>query len=122
MIVLITGGRTYDDVDTLTRVLDREHAIHHFRLLIHGCATGADTLSAIWAMKRGIHPAGVPALWDFYGRSEAGPVRNTVMLIVKPKLVIAFPGGRGTANMVEQAWQAGIRIIKAVDNRDLVGG
>jgi UDP-N-acetylmuramoylalanine-D-glutamate ligase len=31
----------------------------------------------------------------------------------KPDLVVAFPGGRGTANMVEQAKQAGVEVIDA---------
>jgi ABC-type Fe3+-hydroxamate transport system substrate-binding protein len=28
----------------------------------------------------------------------------------KPDLVVAFPGGRGTANMIEQAEQAGVPV------------
>ena len=120
MIVLVTGGRDYNDRDTVRKTLDRVHAEHHIRLLVHGCATGADTLAAIWAMERGIQPAGCPALWDFYGK-VAGPVRNTAMLLIKPHLVVAFPGGSGTANMVGQAKQAGIEVIE-VNNLDLVGG
>ena len=41
--------------------------------------------------------------WDKFGRA-AGPIRNAQMLREgKPDLVVAFPGGRGTANMVAQA-------------------
>ena len=120
MIVLVTGGRDYNDRETVRRTLDRVHAEHHIRLLVHGCATGADTLAAIWAMERGIQPAGCPALWDFYSK-PAGTIRNTAMLLIKPELVVVFPGGFGTANMVGQAKQAHIRIIEAVDNSDLIG-
>jgi ABC-type Fe3+-hydroxamate transport system substrate-binding protein len=46
-----------------------------------------------------------------YGPS-AGPIRNGRMLEYKPDLVIAFPGGRGTANMVKQARKAGIAVVE----------
>jgi hypothetical protein len=121
MIVLVTGGRDYKDIAQVNEVLTRVHKEHHIRLLVHGCATGADTLAAIWASVRGIQPVGCPALWDFYSKA-AGSIRNAAMLWLKPELVVAFPGGDGTANMVGQAKQAGIRVIEAVDNSDLVGG
>jgi hypothetical protein len=120
MIVLVTGGRDYRDAKTVSEVLTRVHKEHHIQLLVHGCATGLDTLAALWASARGIQPAGCPALWDFYGKM-AGSVRNGAMMRLKPELVVAFPGGNGTANMVGQAEQAGIRVIYAVDNSDLVG-
>lgn len=120
MIVLVTGGRDYSDAKLVGEVLTRVHKEHHIQLLVHGCATGADTLAAIWAMKHGIQPVGCPALWDFYDKL-AGSIRNTAMLWIKPQLCVAFPGGNGTANMVGQAKQSGIRVIEAVDNSDLVG-
>lgn len=119
MIVLVTGGRDYADRDQVRKTLDAVHKEHHIRLLVHGCATGADTLANIWAMERGIQPAGCPALWDFY-KKMAGSMRNGAMILLRPELVVAFPGGDGTANMVGQAKQAHIRVIYAV-NQDLVG-
>jgi len=118
VILLVTGGRDYNDVATLRRVLDAQHKEYHIQILVHGCATGADTLAAIWAMERGIQPAGCPALWDFYGKA-AGGIRNGAMMRLRPELVVAFPGGAGTADMIGQALQAGIRVIRA-DNSDLV--
>lgn len=32
---------------------------------------------------------------------------------IKPGYVIAFPGGRGTQNMMAQAERAGVRVIRA---------
>ena len=118
MIVLVTGGRDYSDVRTLQAELTRINKATPFTLLIHGCAQGADMHAANWALSRGIHPVGVPALWDFYSK-QAGPIRNRAMLWLKPELVIAFPGGNGTANMVGQARQAGIKVID-ISNQDLV--
>lgn len=44
----------------------------------------------------------------------AGHIRNTQMLVeCKPDLVVAFEGGKGTANMVRQAEAAGVRVLKA---------
>ena len=41
-------------------------------------------------------------------------MRNARMLAEgKPDLVVAFPGGRGTADMVAQARKAGVRVVLA---------
>lgn len=53
-----------------------------------------------------------PADWAAYDRA-AGPIRNARMIAEgKPDIVLAFPGGRGTANMVAQARKAGVRVIE----------
>jgi hypothetical protein len=51
------------------------------------------------------------AKWHVHGRA-AGPIRNGVMIDMRPDIVIAFPGGDGTADMVAQATEAGIRVIR----------
>ena len=51
------------------------------------------------------------AEWHRLGR-KAGPIRNQRMLDEgKPDLVVAFPGGTGTAGMVALACKAGVRVI-----------
>ena len=35
-----------------------------------------------------------------------------LMLNQKPDVVLAFPGGRGTADMIARAEQAGVEIVK----------
>jgi hypothetical protein len=55
-----------------------------------------------------------PAQWDRYGEA-AGPIRNAWMLeFGKPDLVVAFPGGRGTADMISKARKAGIEVCEVV--------
>ncbi len=49
------------------------------------------------------------AKWETYGKA-AGPIRNREMLLNLPALVVAFPGGKGTADMVRQAERAGIPV------------
>ena len=79
-------------------------------VVISGCQTGADTIALNWASERGVETAKYPYLVDF-GRS-GGPKRNQQMLEEgKPDLVLAFPGGRGTADMVRRAKEAGIRVV-----------
>jgi len=52
-----------------------------------------------------------PALWEVHGKS-AGFIRNKLMLEDgQPELVIAFPGGRGTSNMVSLAESAGVEVV-----------
>jgi len=47
--------------------------------------------------------------WETHGRA-AGPIRNEKMLTWKPDLVVAFPGGVGTADLVRRAEAAGVPV------------
>src|ERR1700676_3700007 len=109
--VLVCGGWDYADRAAGYASLDSLHAEHGFTVLIAGGARGADTLAAEWARDRGITADVYMAEWERLGR-KAGPIRNQRMLTEgKPNLVVAFPGGHGTANMVAQARAAGLRVF-----------
>lgn len=109
MRVLICGGRHFSDAALLTRTLD--NLWPKPTVIIHGGCTGADLLAAHWSRKNGIPCAAYPADWKI-GKS-AGPKRNAMMLKEgKPELVIAMPGGKGTANLVLQAEHMGIKVRK----------
>lgn len=101
-VLLVCGGRKYSDKARLEQCLDSFHAWSNVDILINGGATGADLLAKNWADSRGIHHATVPALWKHFDRS-AGPKRNSAMLWLRPSVLIAFPGGNGTASMVKLA-------------------
>ncbi len=114
MRILVCGGRDFADSEKLATVLDALHGQYTISVLIHGTASGADTLAGEWAASRGIPVQEFPANWEGEGRA-AGPIRNKRMLDEgRPDLVIAMPGGRGTANMVSQARSAGVP-VKLVD-------
>jgi hypothetical protein len=112
MHVLVCGGRDYADVGALNEALDALHRERAVTLLIHGAARGADSLAAAWARSRGIPTLAFPANWKKDGKA-AGFVRNARMLRDgRPDLVVAFPGGKGTAHMVRLARDAGVPVLE----------
>lgn len=128
--VLICGGVDYDKYYTLS------HALHFFCrktdsmrwevfrswgrndrikvpniLIIHGAAIGADSLADIWARENKCPVESYPAEWDKYGK-KAGYIRNQQMIDEGyPDVVIAFPGGKGTAMMKRLARKSGIPVL-----------
>jgi predicted polyphosphate/ATP-dependent NAD kinase len=109
--VLVCGGRNYSDEERVNSVLDSLHKEHRFAELIEGGAKGADRLARLWAAKRGVKTTTVRANWLQYGRA-AGIIRNTIMIEKHPDLVVAFPGGSGTADMMAKAKKHSIPLIE----------
>lgn len=110
MKVLVCGGRDYNDKECVFRNLDMIANIYLISEIIEGGARGADALGKLWAIERKIPFITFHADWNQYGKS-AGFRRNKEMLEQgKPWLVVAFPGGRGTANMIELARKANVQL------------
>ncbi len=76
--------------------------------VVSGGAAGADSDGEIWACELNIPVRRFAADWDKHGKA-AGPIRNAEMADYAEAL-IAFPGGKGTANMVKQAKKKGLKI------------
>lgn len=112
MRVLICGGRDYRNRDQFFNTmdsLDQQYRVSH---VIHGCARGADHQAEVWGTLRNKEMLRFPADWNNLGRA-AGMIRNKKMLDeAKPQLVVAFPGGKGTANMVQRARLRNIQVIQ----------
>lgn len=128
MRLLVTGGRRYSDVKCVTALLDRALAAHRLTLqrmersgvvtgepliIVHGAATGADTLAHRWALWRAAEGLPVlaephPADWE-RGRG-AGVARNAGMVsTLRPgDCCLSFPGGRGTADCTARAVACGV--------------
>jgi predicted Rossmann-fold nucleotide-binding protein len=114
--VLVCGGRNFENRAMLHATLDYLHADRGCAVVIAGGARGADTLAVEWAKEREVMVEVYMAEWDQFGR-KAGPIRNQRMLDEgKPDLVVAFPGGRGTAGMIALAEKAGVEVAQ-IDNR-----
>ena len=112
--VLVCGGRNYNDRERLNDELDALDKLHGPLFVLQGGATGADRMAMGWCA-RWLPDAPRPcqtffAEWSKYGRA-AGPMRNQRMIDEgRPDLVLAFPGGRGTADMVRRAKLAGVPV------------
>ena len=68
MRVLVCGGRNFMDRDWLFKKLGALHASRGVKLIISGCAPGADTLGIEWAESREIEVAP--------GRSHSQPTND----------------------------------------------
>lgn len=118
--VLICGGRTFG-------IDDREHKYMISRLqmlnekrkpalIVHGAASGADTVAGNFFITMQVNTLAVPAKWKLYGKS-AGFKRNTEMLdLVKVDLVVGFPGGIGTKMMLKLAKESNIETIDLTED------
>jgi len=85
-------------------------------LVLHGGARGADAAIGRAAQQLGWSALVMPAQWQLHGRA-AGPIRNRELLeqavaravahsapgSIASVLVVAFPGGAGTASLVREA-------------------
>ena len=111
MKVLVTGGRSYQDHECVSRVLDAIHEQTRITAIVTGGAQGADWLAGFWARSKGIEVFECPANWVRNGRA-AGPIRNQAMLDANPDLAlcVAFPGGVGTANMILLSEKRGLAV------------
>ena len=125
MRVLVCGGRYFQDVSLLWRHLDQLHAKSPITCVIEGGSDavageyyGADYWARMWAQARGINSVTCWADWDQFGR-WAGPKRNKEMLErYGLDLVLAFEGGKGTADMVKQAQAAGVAVRSVSKAKD----
>ena len=106
--ILVCGGRDYVDVKHLHEVLDSVYKFYKEICIVQGGAKGADLLAKSWAKLNGVPCFQCDANWDFYDK-KAGSIRNQWMLeLFKPDLVLAFPGGYGTGNMIKLAKAANV--------------
>lgn len=121
MKLIIAGGRDYslseDDIEFLDSLLPNVTEV------VSGGARGADAGGEQWAKSHGMTPKVFEADWkdlsepcvlryNRYGKpynAIAGNKRNIRMAEYADALVL-FPGGKGTANMYQEAKKRGLVI------------
>lgn len=103
MRVLVCGGRKYSNSRFFNKIMDQLHKEKKITKIIEGGANGADRLARRWANLNDIPNKTYNAQWEIFGKA-AGQIRNKYMYDMElPDLVVAFPGGNGTAGMVSYA-------------------
>lgn len=124
MKIIVCGGRDFTDHVFLFETLDALHKERPITLVIEGgqrtrtasqghqIVGGADYWGMRWAKRCNIPFVTVRAEWKIHGNA-AGPIRNQQMLNDhKPDVVVAFPGGDGTADMVHKAKKYNTEVIE----------
>jgi hypothetical protein len=134
MIILITGGRDYNDREIVFETLDEiaAHAEGTEVKIVHGACgvdradpfrvellRGADRLAEAWAFEHQVQVMRIAAEWRRLGPS-AGPVRNSEMVRIVVALqdsfkgCAVFPGGAGTKDCSRKAHHAGLAMKTGV--------
>ena len=111
MKLLVCGGRDFNDYDAVYKEIVFLYNNTSITEIVQGGAKGADSLGEIVAKEIGLSCIEFPANWNKYGKG-AGHIRNKQMLdyLDEGDIVVAFPGGKGTANMVSIAKKAGFTV------------
>ena len=119
--ILVTGDRHYRNLELIADTLEGflvEYGLNPEEvMLIHGGATGADTIADVCGKLLRMDVKPYPAHWrhtedcpegcsEVVGRA-AGPIRNKKMITDHPDILIAFvfhdnlEESKGTKNMIE---------------------
>lgn len=121
MKVIVTGGREYSNYELVSEILNivfNELYPGEATTLVQGGAKGADALAKRWAMENSVPYEEFEAEWSKYGK-VAGFKRNQEMLEESGKcVVVAFPGGNGTYDMIKRTNRMGIQLYNIRDEYD----
>jgi hypothetical protein len=113
-VAIVCGGREFGHVETERRAIQEalRVATEMFGItwIAQGGARGVDAVAKRWAKAVDMPCEEHRADWGRLGKA-AGPTRNARMLRESgASLVLAFPGGTGTKDMVERAKRAGVPV------------
>lgn len=121
--IAVTGGRGHEitngEKQFFLDVLLGQRTSRYL-VLIHGNAPGVDRRAAELAESWGYPAVPYDAPWDplkkLLGEEDsrwkaAGHLRNW-QLLQAADLLVAFPGGKGTANCVRQARELGVEVVE----------
>ncbi len=109
--VIFSGSRKFRDPEPVKAAL-ASLAKKGTWVLVHGAASGLDSLAASLAPEFGFEVEAHPALWGPY-KKAAGPIRNQKMIGLGASVAFAFPleESRGTWDFVRRARIAQIPVL-----------
>lgn len=113
----MAGGRHFKDRGLLERKLDAIFLSSDPAqiTIISGCCKGADRLGELYAIDRGMSLIRVPAMWEVFGREQAGRIRNELMAEIATHCVVFWDGvSHGAGMMISIAERRGLplRVIR----------
>lgn len=102
MKLLVCGGRVGIPHKAVEAVLDAlAPSLSKPLTVIHGAARQTDSYAGAWARKRGHKEDPYPIDRALDGATDDAPkMRNWRMAEQRPEVILAFPGGPGTRNMI----------------------
>lgn len=112
MIIVLTGGRDHGDRDLVVNVLNK---LNPKGIIVGDCPTGVDLFVREWCQEQNANYTVFEADWDKH-HLAAGPLRNRNMINFASLLgaiLIAFKGGKGTANCVKEAKARNMIVLEA---------
>lgn len=111
MVAVVTGGRALKIEPRHQAFLDAMLEALGVSEVFHGGNGNVDLFADRWALELGLPRRVFNADWKTFGRA-AGPMRNQEMIKALPpgSVVLAFPGGKGTASTVRYAQRAYIPV------------
>lgn len=107
--VIVCGGRDFEDQ---LAVIKAFMGMPAGTTIVHGECDGADRMAGEYAEWLGLPVEPHPPDIKKHGSPRAFHIRNQEMVDGGADYVIAFPGGSGTANLIERAEKAGIQVKK----------
>ena len=109
--VLVCGGRDYADRQPLSDALSRLRVERGIAVLIAGGARGAERLPRSGRRPAVSNASCIMRIGQYRKGRRADP-KSAMLDDGRPTLVVAFPGGGGTADMVRRARAAGIEVVE----------
>lgn len=103
MRVLVVGGRNFHNTKTFKETLDQLHQQHSITCIIHDGKSSVAHFGHYWARGFGIEEMPFDRDWGGTGRSSGGRRNRTMLEEGRPDLVVAFSGGKDTADLVRRA-------------------
>lgn len=114
MRVAVCGGKDFLAMHLISAVLFKVHRSTHITELLIGNCRGVDEIVNDWARRTGIPVRQINSDWLAYG-DEADAVRNQMVIDERPDVVVIFPGGKRTNDLMDKAIAIGHKHILHVD-------
>jgi hypothetical protein len=114
MRVAVCGGKDFLAQNLISAVLNNLHREEYISEVLVGKCRGVDELVASWAIRTGIPVTYYESDWLSFG-AEADDVRNQALVAEQPYVIVLFPGGKRTANLLQKAVDVKHQRILIVD-------